>query len=370
MHGSGIRANANTDSSKTRFTEWARQYGGIFTLKFGNATIAVITDRKLLKDTIDKKGNIYSHRPASYISHDLITKGNHLLVMFYGDQWRALRRLIHQHFMEQMVEREHLSIVNAEAIQLIRDYMLAPEDHMRHPKRFSNSITNSIGRYCTLTQLESLSNDSPVYGIRMPQVKSSYMTRLYALIDSWSEIMETGNTPPVDAFPWLKAIPEKLLGSYKSRALGVRKQMETLYESILQDVEKRRENRNVGSFMDIVLEQNSKARLSRDQLRFVGGTLMEGGSDTSSSVILAIVQALILNPDIQVKAHQELSAVIGEDRSPQWSDMPRLPYINMIVKEGQRWRPILPLSFPHSLGQGKSSTICVEKSTDILTLPL
>ena len=107
--------------------------------------MAVITDRRIVKDTVDKKSNIYSHRPDSYVSHDLITKGNHLLVMFYGDKWRTFRRLIHQHLTERMVEREHLSIVNAEAIQLVRDYMLFPEDHMKHPKRFSNSVTNSIG---------------------------------------------------------------------------------------------------------------------------------------------------------------------------------------------------------------------------------
>lgn len=107
--------------------------------------MAVITDRRLVKTTVDKRSSIYSHRPPSYVSHDLITKGNHLLVMFYGDKWRTFRRLIHQHLTENMVEREHLSIVNAEAIQLVHDYMVFPEDHMLHPKRFSNSISNSIG---------------------------------------------------------------------------------------------------------------------------------------------------------------------------------------------------------------------------------
>ncbi|KAI8631789.1 cytochrome P450 [Xylariaceae sp. FL1651] len=317
-----------------KFTEWARKYGGLYTLKLGSATMAVITDRSIVKSTVDKKSNIYSHRPPSYVSHDLITKGNHLLVMFYGDKWRTFRRLIHQHLTENMVEREHLSIVNAEAIQLVRDYMLFPDDHMLHPKRFSNSISNSI-----------------IFGIRTPHIGSEYMRRLYTLMESWSELMETGNTPPVDIFPWLKAIPQQLFGNYKKRSLGVGKQMENLYEDVLQDVLKRRETRNAGSFMDVVLDQQEKVRLPRDQLRFIGGVLMEGGSDTSSSLILAIVQALILYPEVQDKAHREISAVIGEDRSPQWSDMDKLPYINMIVKEGHRWRPILPLCFPHALGQ-------------------
>lgn len=51
-----------------------------------------------------------------------------------------------QHLTDNMVDRQHLAIVNAEAIQLVRDYMLFPEDHMLHPKRFSNSISNSISR--------------------------------------------------------------------------------------------------------------------------------------------------------------------------------------------------------------------------------
>lgn len=178
------------------------------------------------------------------------------------------------------------------------------------------------------------------------------MTRLYHLMESWSELMETGNTPPVDIFPWLKAVPQRLMGNYKKRAQTVGTEMETLYEDVLKDVLKRRETRNGGSFLDVVLDQQDKTQLPRDQLRFIGGVLMEGGSDTSSSLILAIVQALILNPQVQEKAYSEIAAVVGEDRSPEWSDMDQLPYINMIVKEGHRWRPILPLGFPHALGQG------------------
>ena len=67
--------------------------------------------------------------------------------MHYGNQWRTFRRLIHQHLTESVVDSEHLRIVDAEAVQLVRDYIHYPEDHMLHPKRFSNSVTNSIGEY-------------------------------------------------------------------------------------------------------------------------------------------------------------------------------------------------------------------------------
>lgn len=114
-------------------------------LKVGNANMAVITDRRLVKEVIDRKSAIYSHRPHSYVSHELITKSDHLLVMHYGNKWRIFRRLVHQHLMESMVDSHHVDIVNAEAIQMVRDYLMKPKDHMLHPKRYSNSITNSIG---------------------------------------------------------------------------------------------------------------------------------------------------------------------------------------------------------------------------------
>lgn len=137
-------------------------------LKIGNGNMAVITDRRLVKEVLDRKSGIYSHRPHSFVSHDLITKGNHLLVMHYGDQWRTFRRLVHQHFMETMVENHQTKIVNAEAIQLVRDYMIDPEHHMAHPKRYSNSITNSIGMSLIMDSLCEQPLNSYHHSIRNP----------------------------------------------------------------------------------------------------------------------------------------------------------------------------------------------------------
>ena len=143
---------AESQLTRPRFTEWAKQYGGMFSLKLGIGTAVVLTDRRLIKQLLDKKSNISSDRPPSFVSHDLITGGDHLLVMQYGNTWRSFRKLIHQYFMESMVEKEHIVLQNAEAVQMIHDYMLYPEEHMRHPKRYSNSIIMSLRE----SSLESL----------------------------------------------------------------------------------------------------------------------------------------------------------------------------------------------------------------------
>jgi cytochrome P450 len=57
--------------------------------------------------------------------------------------------------------------------------------------------------------------------------------------------------------------------------------------------------------------------------------------------------ALMLNPDVQRRAHEEIDSVVGSDRLPVAADRAQLPYIDAIVKETMRWHPIAPLGLPH-----------------------
>lgn len=52
--------------------------------------------------------------------------------------------------MESMVVKSHVSVVDAEAVQMLRDFVEEPENHMGHPKRFSNSIIMSLGTFRAL----------------------------------------------------------------------------------------------------------------------------------------------------------------------------------------------------------------------------
>lgn len=129
-----------------RFTKWAKEYGPIFSLRLGHRTAIIINDCSIAKDLLDKKSAIYSNRPHSYVTHDLITRGDHLLMMNCGAKWRLLRKLIHQQFNEARCERDHITLQNAEAVQMLKDFLAEPKGLMLHPKRFNNSIIMSLGK--------------------------------------------------------------------------------------------------------------------------------------------------------------------------------------------------------------------------------
>ncbi|KAL2163859.1 hypothetical protein VTH06DRAFT_3069 [Thermothelomyces fergusii] len=328
-----------TRRTHLQFWKWAKQYGEIFSLKVGPATSLVISSPRVVKQLVDKKSTLYSQRPPMYIGSGIITGGDHLLLMQYSERWRMCRKLVHQYFMEQMVLKHHLQVVNAEAVQMLRDFVVHPEGHMKHPKRYSNSIIMSL-----------------VYGARTPDINTKHMVKLYALMENWSKVMEAGNTPPVDIFPFLKFVPEKLLGRWRSRAHDVSKEMNALYkEWVDYGIERRRQIGSRDCFLDRVLDQDQeKLGLDEHGLYFLCGTLMEGGSDTTSSLIIAFLHALTKWPEVLRRAQEEMDAVVGEDRTPTWDDYSRLPYIAACVKETHRWRPVAPLGFPHSLAEDDS----------------
>jgi Cytochrome P450 len=57
--------------------------------------------------------------------------------------------------------------------------------------------------------------------------------------------------------------------------------------------------------------------------------------------------AVLLRPDVQILARQELDAVIGRERLPTFEDRPRLPFVDAVCKEILRWRPVTPVGeFP------------------------
>jgi cytochrome P450 len=70
------------------------------------------------------------------------------------------------------------------------------------------------------------------------------------------------------------------------------------------------------------------------------GASYQGGAETTMGHTLTNLLFLAKNPHFQDKARAQLDRVCEKTRMPQWSDFENLPYINCIVKEGLRIRPV------------------------------
>jgi len=143
------------------------------------------------------------------------------------------------------------------------------------------------------------------------------MVKLYALMENWSKVMEAGNTPPVDIFPFLKWVPESLLGMWRSRSQDVGREMTALYsEWVEYVVTRRKESGSRDCFLDRILDQEEKLDIDRHGLYFLCGTVMEGGSDTTSSLIIAFTHAMSKWPEVL-----PLILLPSQDRRGGWPSL-------------------------------------------------
>ena len=52
---------------------------------------------------------------------------------------------------------------------------------------------------------------------------------------------------------------------------------------------------------------------------------------------------MVLYPEVQKRAQEELDSVLGHGHLPQFGDEDSLPYLKAILHEVVRWNPALPL---------------------------
>ncbi|KIW98747.1 uncharacterized protein Z519_00410 [Cladophialophora bantiana CBS 173.52] len=301
----------------------------------GPGTVVVLTDRRIIKQLLDKKASTSSNRPVSLVTQNLITEGDHMLMMDNTPRWRLMRKLIHQDLTESLCDREHSKLHQAESVQLLYDMLHNPDDWVFHLKRYSNSIIMCI-----------------VYGIRTPSIEAPWTQKLNEIVELWARINEFGATPPVDLFPFLKWIPERFLGNWLTRSKVVHDEVHSLYGGLLKAVETRRAmTGSVYCIADRILDQSEKSGLTNHNVMLLAGVTLKGGSDTTASTLASFVQAMLAFPEVQKKAQAEIDAVVGETRIPVWSDYDSMPYVAAVVKETMRWRPTAPLGFPHALSE-------------------
>jgi len=60
---------------------------------------------------------------------------------------------------------------------------------------------------------------------------------------------------------------------------------------------------------------------------------------------------MVLYPEVQQKAREELDRVLGPGCLPKFGDRAKLPYIEALMKEVYRWLPVAPIGLPHRLVQ-------------------
>ncbi|OHF02015.1 cytochrome P450 2D18 [Colletotrichum orchidophilum] len=320
-----------------KFKEWADQYGSIYSLKVGQSTMIVLNDRHAVHELLTSKGAYYNDRPVDQ-QFQLVMRGENTSLMHDGPLWRAERKIAASYFSPKNLDTALRGVQESEFAYLMHDLLEKPDEFMENVKRTTASIASIT-----------------IFGQRATDWNSFWAYAVYITMDAVSLILEPGSYLPEEQFPILKLIPDRLA---KSRQQG-----KELYHTITNVWNKAREGvdlrRSKGlmreSLIDKLLDEKIKCDVPLTYTglnNFLGGLQM-AAADTTATATLTNIMLLAKHPEVQEKARVEIDRVCGVERFPNWTDFKDLPYINCIIKEGLRMKPVVPTGVAHASKQDR-----------------
>lgn len=219
--------------------------------------------------------------------------------------------------------------------QMLYDMLSQPDRVLENIRRYSNALTTTM-----------------VFGWRTSTYEDDKMKQLFDGFTEFAEINQTGTAALIDFFPWLRKLPEFVLPA-QTKAKELHRHEKALYLGHWLRAKDEAEKGLIKPCFCVGMAEAQKVDgFSDDQAAYISGTLLEAGSDTTSSTLYAFVQAMLLFPEVQKKAQREIDSVMGLERMPTMDDDSSLQYIRACMKETLRWMPTTILgAVPHAVTQ-------------------
>ncbi|KAI0352715.1 cytochrome P450 [Trametes cingulata] len=335
----GNVSDLNSRELWLQVSQWARRYGEVVYLHIFGQGLLFLNTYEAAMDLLDKKGAIYSDKPALVMVGELCGCDNMAAFTPYGERFRRQRRLMQAALGPGAIPSYH-KLLEIETQALLKRLLDDPADYERHIRRYAGSLTLLV-----------------VYGYRVTSNSDPYLKLAEECVDILANrITSGGGIWPVDVLPFLKHLPPWLPGAgFRRKAAQWKAKMEEFVDKPFELVKSRmRQGTAIPCFCTTLLDEaaenkeNAAAQTDFD-VRWTANSMYSASIDTTSLVVRHFLLQMQLHPETAAKARQEIDSVVGTDRLPTFSDRPSLPYVDAVMTECLRTAAPVPLGLPHRL---------------------
>lgn len=132
------------------------------------------------------------------------------------------------------------------------------------------------------------------------------------------------------------------------------KRVQEMFDTIINEHEQDAKNYTHKSknkdLVDIMLSHqvnpNSSYSIDRATMIAILSDMIVGAIDTSYTWIEWVFAEIIKHPTVMNKLQDELTSIVGLDRMVEVDDLPKLEYLELVLKETFRLHPVAPLLVP------------------------
>ncbi|XP_027364693.1 geraniol 8-hydroxylase-like [Abrus precatorius] len=320
----------------------AQTYGPIMSLRFGSVTVAVASSPATAQEILQKNDQAFANRPIPESVAAQPNVGDTLAWAPADPRWRNRRRIC----TTQIFTNQRLDLLQHLRERKVQELI----EHLE--KQASKRNVVNIGELAFATMLNLVSNT--VFSEDMVDPEFESAGELKELV--WRIMEDAGKVNLSDYFPVLKRFD--LQGVRRHVAVSYVRLHEIFDDMIQKRVRDRESSRGGGAngdFLDVLLDHCQQGDAPDFTVQSIKPLILDlfiAGSDTSGSTTEWAMAELLRNPEVMQKARNELNQVIGSGTSNEVkeSDIPRLAYIQAIVKETLRLHPPVPLLLPYVAG--------------------
>ncbi|XP_055370373.1 steroid 17-alpha-hydroxylase/17,20 lyase isoform X2 [Betta splendens] len=325
------------------FCQLAQRLGPLFALYLGPHYTVVVNGHQNAREVLLHRGRDFAGRPRM-VTTDLLTRGGKDIAFAdYSPRWKLHRRLVHSSFalfgegtgrlqdIGALSPSLHFSSsVDGLCVQLLsggtRGFDPAPA--------VIRAVTNVV---CTLVFSSTYRHGD------------AELQEVVRYNDGIVQTIASGAL--VDIYPWIRVL-SKLKDCITVRDRLLTRKLEE-HKASLSDGEPR-------DLLDALLKGQSGSRrgqrsrgsegesITDDHVLMTAAEAFGAGVETTSTTLLWILAYLLHHPEVQDRLQRELDEKVGAERAVSVSDRSQLTYLDCVINEGMRIRPVSPVLIPHT----------------------
>ncbi|XP_019179051.1 PREDICTED: cytochrome P450 CYP736A12-like [Ipomoea nil] len=308
----------------------SKKYGPIMFLKLGSVPMVVISSPSAAELILKTHDDVFSNRPRLDAVEHFMNSSKGMAFSPPDFEWRKTKKFSIQELLNTAKIESFAGVRREEVGALLASIkMAAAGGEVVDLSEMVGELIENV----TYKMLFGFSNDKK-YGLK------SIVHEVMALMGAFNI---------AEYVPFLK--PFDLQGLYK-RMKAVRKAMDNVVGEIINKHEEDARNgtkKGNMDFIDMMLSSktlSSAHKLDQENIKSLLFELILGAIDTSNTWIEWTMAELLRNPGAMRRLQDELEANIGLDRMVEEKDLPKLQYLEMVIKETGRLHPPAPLLLP------------------------
>ncbi|KAB5588194.1 hypothetical protein CTheo_8365 [Ceratobasidium theobromae] len=328
-------------------TEYKERCGDVIYVSSMSKSFVFINSIEAAIELLEKRAGITANRPANVMIDEILGWSGGVGFHQHDERHKKMRRVI--------ASALHPAAARSYAPQHLETTLGLLRKVSGDPERFVQHTASSIGAFILrITYGHTVTEDDP------------FVRLVHEAIGHLGQAVNKHFW--VNDVRLLKYLPE-WVGADFQKFGKVGKALRTRYVNEPFDVVYERICRNQlvdASYTSQLLEAKGGANASPEDIDLIKWTAAAMYLAGSTTVGVTFYFMMCLYPEVARRAQEEIDAVVGRDRIPNFTDRESLPYVEAILQEVMRMSPPAPLGLPHTVTEDiEFKGYCIPAGTTI-----